>query len=246
MKQDMLDTYSLLPIEDFIKGDPYPGRGIICGNTSIEGISAVAYFIMGRSANSRNRVFETEGDSVVIEPFDPSKVEDPSLIVYYPLRVFENSLILTNGDQTDTIYDSLKSGGSFEKALSTREFEPDPPNYTPRISSLLDLKTGDYKMSILKSGDKDGKTVSRYYFEYMCLPGEGRYLHTYETDGSPIPTYIGEPERVIIPDDIDRFTSSIWDDLDPDNRISLLVRFIDRTTGDTEQRIVNKYEKEGA
>jgi IMP cyclohydrolase len=246
MKQNRLDTYSLLPIEDFIDGDPYPGRGIICGNTPKPDVSAVAYFIMGRSDNSRNRVFEQEDDAVVIKPFDPSKVEDPTLIVYYPIRVYENSLIVTNGDQTDTIYDFLKNGGSFETALSTREFEPDPPNYTPRISALMDLETGDYKMSILKSGDKDGKTVSRYYFDYMALPGEGRFIHTYETDGSPIPTYLGEPERVTIPEDIDLFTKEIWDHLDPDNKISLCVRFVNRSTGDMEQRIINKFVKEGA
>ena len=243
MKQNMLDTYQISSIGSLIKGNPYVGRGIICGMTP-DGKNAVsAYFIMGRSANSRNRVFVEDGDDLMIKPYDESKVEDPSLIIYYPLRMLENKMIVTNGDQTDTIRDFEEEGKSFTEALRTREFEPDGPNFTPRISSIFYLDRKEYSISILKSGDPDGGSCSRYFFEYSMAPGLGHFIHTYETDGSPIPTFLGEPDRTNIPDDIDKFTNAIWDDLDEANKISLYVRYVDLTTGETESRLINKYDE---
>lgn len=236
-----MNVYETKTMKEAISGNPYVGRGIVIGKSQ-DGKSAVcAYFIMGRSENSRNRVFIENGDEVVIHPFDASKVEDPSLIIYSPIRKLDNKLIVTNGDQTDTIYDFVKDGKSFEDALKTREFEPDKPNFTPRISGMLDFFDGDftYKMSILKSADENGSACSRYTFDYPALCGIGSFIHTYVTDGNPIPTFLGEPERVSIPNDIDEFFNEIWDNLDKNNRISLYVRYTDLQSGKTENRMVN-------
>ena len=196
---------------------------------------------MGRSENSRNRIFVENGDEVIIHPFDASKVEDPSLIIYSPVRKFENKLIVTNGDQTDTIYDFVKDGKSFEEALDTREFEPDRPNWTPRISAMVTFSENDftYKMSILKSGDEEGTVCNRYTYSYNPIAGLGHFIHTYNHDGNPIPTFTGEPERVKIPNDIDEFTKTIWNNLNSDNKISLYVRYIDLQSGHTENRMIN-------
>lgn len=236
-----MNVYETKTMKEAISGNPYVGRGIVIGKSQ-DGKSAVcAYFIMGRSENSRNRVFIENGDEVVIHPFDASKVEDPSLIIYSPIRKLGSKLIVTNGDQTDTIYDFVKDGKSFEDALKTREFEPDKPNFTPRISGMLVFLDGDftYKMSILKSADENGSACSRYTFDYPALCGTGSFIHTYVTDGNPIPTFLGEPERVSIPNDIDEFFNEIWDNLDKNNRISLYVRYTDLQSGKTENRMVN-------
>ena len=201
-----------------------------------------AYFIMGRSENSRNRVFIEEGEEVIIHPFDASKVEDPSLIIYSPIRKYENNLIVTNGDQTDTVYDGLVAGKSFSDALTARCFEPDAPNFTPRISAMLTFAEDafTYQMSILKSADAEGSACNRYTFAYAPIAGVGHFLHTYNCDGNPIPTFTGEPERVSISGDIDAFTKEIWENLNEKNKISLYVRFTDLATGKTENRMINK------
>ena len=220
----------------------YPGRGIVIGR-SADGKSAVtAYFIMGRSSNSRNRVFVKEGEGIRTQAFDPSKLEDPSLIIYAAQRKYENKLILTNGNQTDTVYEGLKNNKCFKCSLESREFEPDAPNFTPRISGMLtfDDKDFTYEMSILKSADEKGSACNRYTFSYAALPGLGHFLHTYVGDGSPLPTFQGEPERVAIPDDIDEFTSTLWDALNHDNRISLYVRYTDLATGREDNRLINQ------
>jgi len=237
-----MQTYKINTVEELVKGNSYVGRGIIIGKTKDGKKSAVAYFIMGRSNNSRNRIFVENGDEVIIHPFDASLVEDPSLIIYSPIRKYENKLIVTNGDQTDTVYDGLALGKSFSEALTARCFEPDAPNFTPRISGMLTYGTGDfsYEMSILKSADEQGTACNRYTFSYTALPGLGHFIHTYECDGNPIPTFRGEPERVAIPDGIDEFTSAIWSSLDENNKISLYVRYTDLETGATENRMINK------
>ena len=227
---------------ELLKSKTYPGRGIMLGR-SADGKSAVAaYFIMGRSANSRNRIFTERDGAVYTEPFDASKVEDPSLIIYAAIREYENNLIVTNGDQTDTIYEGLEKGLSFNKALESREFEPDAPNLTPRISGMLTFEDGDftYQMSILKSIDPEGSDCARYGFTYPSKAGLGHFIHTYVCDGNPIPTFQGEPERVAIDDDIDAFTDKLWNALDENNKISLYVRTIDLETGEEENRLVNK------
>ena len=237
-----MDIYKINKIDELIKGNPYVGRGIIAGK-SADGKKAVsAYFIMGRSANSRNRIFAEENGAVYTKPFDESKVEDPSLIIYAAIRKFNNSLIVTNGDQTDTIYDGLKAGIGFSDSLKSREFEPDKPNFTPRISAVLNFCEGDfdYEMSILKSADADGTACNRYTFSYTALPGLGHFIHTYVTDGDPIPTFQGEPERVEIGNDIDEFTCALWNSLDEDNKISLYVRYTDLETGEETNRLINK------
>ena len=228
-------------MKDAASASSYAGRGIVLGKTP-DGTKAVsAYFIMGRSDNSRNRVFLEEGENVMIKPFDESKVEDPSLIIYYPMRKHENKLIVTNGDQTDTVYNFIKDGKTFEEALDTRCFEPDGPNWTPRISGMLTFgEKLTYKMSILKSADEEGSACNRYYYNYEALNGVGHFIHTYQGDGNPLPTFCGEPERVAIPDDIDAFTSEIWNNLDQDNKISLYVRYVDLKTGAAENRMINK------
>ena len=237
-----MDIYKINDIGQLINGNPYVGRGIVIGKTADGKKAAAAYFIMGRSANSRNRVFTIKEGEIFTEPFDASKVEDPSLIIYAAIRSFENKLIVTNGDQTDTIYEGLKAGKSFSQALTAREFEPDAPNLTPRISGMISFADSDfsYEMSILKSADAEGTACNRYTFSYAALNGLGHFIHTYVTDGKPIPTFQGEPERVAIPDCIDSFTSSIWENLDENNKISLYTRYIDLETGSYEERLINK------
>lgn len=238
-----MDIYKINSMKELVK-DPYVGRGIVIGKTPDGTKAAVAYFIMGRSENSRNRVFREKGDDIMIYPYDESKVEDPSLIIYAPVRKLENRLIVTNGDQTDTIYDFVKAGRTFEEALETREFEPDAPNFTPRISGMLTFADEDftYKMSILKSADAEGSACSRYTFYYPALAGLGHFLHTYACDGNPLPTFQGEPERAVIPNDIDAFTKEIWEGLNEQNKISLYVRYTDLKTGTVENRMINKYQ----
>ena len=237
-----MNVYEIKTMQERLEGNTYPGRGIVVGK-SADGKNAVAaYFIMGRSANSRNRVFKEREGAVFTEPFDASKVEDPSLIIYAAIRKYENKLIVTNGDQTDTVYDGLKKNQCFGHSLKSREFEPDGPNWTPRISALLTFKDGDfdYKMSILKSGDLEGSFCNRYLYDYGTKAGLGHFIHTYVCDGNPIPTFQGEPERVAIPNDIDAFTQEIWNALNADNKISLYVRYVNLATGEEENRMVNK------
>ena len=226
-----------------LKNNPYPGRGIAAGR-SADGKKAVSvYFIMGRSVNSRNRIFIEDGEGIRTEAFDPSKLSDPSLIIYAPVRVLGNTTIVTNGDQTDTVYDGLKKGLSFEQSLRSREFEPDGPNYTPRISCVMDVKDGKYEMamSILKSDNGDPHSCSRYTFAYDELkPGEGRFIHTYMGDGDPLPSFEGEPELIGIEGSFDEFASRVWESLNPDNKVSLFVRSIDIESGKYETRIFNK------
>ena len=237
-----MDIYKINTPEELLKGNPYVGRGIVIGKTPNAKKAAVAYFIMGRSENSRNRIFAEENGAVFTKPFDESKVKDPSLIIYAAIREFENKLIVTNGDQTDTIYDGLKNGKCFNYSLKSREFEPDAPNLTPRISGMLTFENKDftYEMSILKSADAEGTACNRYLFSYNALAGLGHFLHTYVTDGSPIPTFQGEPERMVIPDSIDEFTEALWNNLDEANKISLYVRYIDLESGECENRLINK------
>lgn len=226
-----------------LKENTYPGRGIIVGKSQ-DGKSAVcAYFIMGRSANSRNRVFVEDGDGIRTKAFDESKLEDPSLIIYAPVRVLGNKTIVTNGDQTDTIYELMNKQMTFEQALRTREFEPDSPNYTPRISSVMKVSDGDYNyaISILKSADGDPSSCQRYSFAYSNpINGIGHFIHTYKCDGNPLPSFEGEPKKVEIPNCIDEFSNMIWDSLNEDNKVSLFVRYIDIKSGKTESRIINK------
>lgn len=237
-----MNIYESKSIKEYIAGNPYVGRGIIIGRTPDAKKAVTAYFIMGRSANSRNRVFEEVKDDVMIKPFDESKVEDPSLIIYYPLRVDDKKIIITNGDQTDTIRDFMKTGMCFQCALRTRSFEPDAPNWTPRISGLVDIEDDfTYKMSILKSANSEGTSCNRYFFEYEGLAGQGHFIHTYMTDGNPIPTFTGEPKRLLIPDNIEELTSEIWENLNEENKISLYVRYTDIKTGEYDKRIVNKW-----
>lgn len=237
-----MNIYEINDIATLIKDNSYVGRGIVIGKTPDGKKACTAYFIMGRSNNSRNRVFVENGDEVIIHPFDASAVEDPSLIIYSPIRVYNNNVIVTNGNQTDTIYDGLKSGKSFSESLESREFEPDAPNFTPRISGMLTLGAGNftYKMSILKSADEKGTACNRYTYDYSALAGLGHFIHTYICDGNPIPTFCGEPERVAMCDDIDCFTASLWNALDEQNKISLYVRYIDLESGKTENRMINK------
>lgn len=237
-----MNVYEVNDIGKLIKGNPYVGRGIVIGKTA-DGKNAVsAYFIMGRSANSRNRVFAEKDGAVFTEPFDASKVEDPTLIIYAAVREYKNNLIVTNGDQTDTVYEGLKNGVSFSDALSSRAFEPDAPNFTPRISGMITFSGGDftYQMSILKSVDSVGSDCARYTFAYPSKAGLGHFIHTYITDGNPIPTFCGEPERVMINDDIDAFTNNLWNALDNDNKISLYVRYTDLASGAVQSRLINK------
>lgn len=231
----------ILNIAEELRNNSYPGRGIILGRSADNSKAVIAYFIMGRSVNSRNRIFSVTEDGIRTEAFDPSKMEDPSLIIYHPVRVFDGKTIVTNGDQTDTIRDFLEQGLPFEQALSTREFEPDGPNWTPRISGLLS-PDGSYKFSILKSADAEGTACARYTFAYPGLAGVGHFLHTYVTDGNPIPTFQGEPERVAIPDTLEGCVNLIWNHLNEANKISLYVRYTDLATGTWEERIVNKYQ----
>ena len=233
----------MVSLKQELSENSYPGRGIVIGRSE-DGKSAVtAYFIMGRSSNSRNRVFVKEGEGIRTQAFDPSKLEDPSLIIYAPVRVLGNDTIVTNGDQTDTIYDGMACGETFEQSLRCREFEPDGPNYTPRISGLMHVEGGkyDFAMSILKSNDGDPDCCNRYTFTYdNPKAGEGRFIHTYIGDGNPLPSFAGEPTKVDISGNIDAFTEMVWNALNEDNKVSLFVRFIDIATGTYETRIVNK------
>lgn len=237
-----MNIYEIKTLSERLEGNRYPGRGIVIGKTPDGKKAAIAYFIMGRSANSRNRVFTEKNGEIFTEPFDASKVEDPSLIIYAAVRSYENKLIVTNGNQTDTIYDGLAAGKSFSQALTSREFEPDAPNLTPRISGMLTFENNDftYEMSILKSGDAAGTFCNRYTFSYGASAGLGHFIHTYVCDGNPIPTFQGEPERVAMDDDIDAFTTDLWNALDAENKISLYVRYTDLETGAVESRMVNK------
>lgn len=238
-----MDTYALHDLGTLLAGNPYPGRGIVVGKSADGRHAAVAYFIMGRSENSRNRVFAATEDGIRTQAFDPAKLKDPSLIIYHPVRRLENRLIVTNGDQTDTVRDGLLAGETFSQALTRRCFEPDGPNWTPRISAMLTFDGGDftYEMSILKSADAEGTACSRFTFSYPALSGVGHFLHTYVTDGNPvIPTFQGEPERVAIPDSIDAFTDAVWANLDENNKISLYVRYTDLATGEIAERLINK------
>lgn len=233
----------MLQLEQELKSNAYPGRGIVIGRSANGKYAVTAYFIMGRSANSRNRVFVTEGEGIRTQAFDPSKLEDPSLIIYAPVRVLGNKTIVTNGDQTDTVYDLMAEGKTFEEALRTREFEPDDPNYTPRISGIINVADGryDFAMSILKSDDGNPEFCIRNTFAYPgCPAGEARFIHTYMEDANPLPSFEGEPEKVAIAGDIDAFTDTIWNSLNEDNKVSLFVRYIDIETGKYETRIVNK------
>ena len=233
----------MLNVENELKGNAYPGRGIIIGKSE-DGKSAVtAYFIMGRSVNSRNRVFVEEGEGIRTQAFDPSKLSDPSLIIYAPVRVLANKTIVTNGDQTDTIYEKMSEGLTFEQSLRCREFEPDGPNYTPRISGILNVEKGafDFAMSILKSDNGNPECCNRYTYTYdKPVNGEGRFIHTYMQDGNPLPSFEGEPKLVGIPNDIDAFAASLWTSLNEDNKVSLFVRYINIENGTYETRIINK------
>ena len=237
-----MNIYKIDEIGALLKDNTYPGRGIVIGKSEDGKKAVFAYFIMGRSENSRNRVFKEDDGNVYTEPFDYSKVEDPSLIIYAAIRNHENKMVVTNGDQTDTIYEFLKEGKCFKQALKTREFEPDFPNFTPRISGMLTFGENDFKyqMSILKSADEKGSACNRYFYEYAPLNGLGHFIHTYVCDGNPIPTFQGEPERVKIPNNIDDFTNEIWNNLNENNKISLYVRYVDIESGVYENRMINK------
>lgn len=233
----------MLSLKTELTENAYPGRGIIIGK-SADGTKAVtAYFIMGRSSNSRNRIFVEDGEGIRTQAFDPSKLEDPSLIIYAPVRVLGNKTIVTNGDQTDTIYDGMDSQLTFEQSLRSREFEPDGPNYTPRISGIMHIENGNfnYAMSILKSNNGNPDACNRYTFAYENpVAGEGHFIHTYMHDGNPLPSFEGEPKLVSIPDDINAFTDLLWSSLNEDNKVSLFVRYIDLASGTYETKIVNK------
>lgn len=238
----------ILKIEQELRENSYPGRGIILGKSPDGTKAAAAYFIMGRSENSRNRIFVEDGEGIRTQAFDPSKLTDPSLIIYAPVRVLGNKTIVTNGDQTDTIYEGMDRQLTFEQSLRSREFEPDGPNYTPRISGIMHIENGtyNYAMSILKSSDGCPDSCHRFTFAYENpKAGEGHFIHTYQCDGNPLPSYEGEPKRIQIPDDIDAFTELLWNSLNEDNKVSLFVRYIDIETGTYETRIVNKNQTAG-
>ena len=234
---------TMLSIEQELKGNAYPGRGIIIGKSE-DGTKAVtAYFIMGRSENSRNRIFVEDGEGIRTQAFDPSRLTDPSLIIYAPVRVLGNKTIVTNGDQTDTIYEGMDHQMTFEQSLRSREFEPDAPNYTPRISGIMHVEHGvyNYAMSILKSDNGNSDSCLRYTFAYENpQAGEGRFIHTYPCDGNPLPSFAGEPKKIAISGEIDAFTDLLWNSLNEENKVSLFVRYIDIASGAYETRIVNK------
>ncbi|MCI8485136.1 MAG: inosine monophosphate cyclohydrolase [Lachnospiraceae bacterium] len=233
----------MLSLETELKSNSYPGRGIVIGKSKDGKYAVTAYFIMGRSENSRNRIFVEEGEGIRTQAFDPSKLSDPSLIIYAPVKVLGNKTIVTNGDQTDTIYELMDRQQTFEQALRTREFEPDEPNYTPRISGIMHVENGSYNyaMSILKSDHGNPASCSRYTFAYENpVNGEGRFIHTYQEDGNPLPSFEGEPKWVEIDGAIDEFTEKIWNSLNEENKVSLFVRYIEIATGTYETRIVNK------
>ncbi len=233
----------MISIEKELKENSYPGRGIIVGRSEDGKKAAIAYFIMGRSSNSRNRIFVEDGEGIRTQAFDPSKLEDPSLIIYAPVRVLGNKTIVTNGDQTDTIYEGMDKQLTFEQSLRSREFEPDGPNYTPRISAVLHLEKGkfNYAMSILKSNNGNPESCNRYTFAYSDVPaGEGHFISTYMHDGNPLPSFEGEPKWMTIPDDMDAFADTLWNSLNEENKVSLFVRYIDIATGKYESKIINK------
>lgn len=245
-----MSVYKINKIDSLIKDNPYVGRGIILGKSS-DGTKAIAvYFIMGRSENSRNRVFAEIGNDVMIKAFDEAKLSDPSLIIYYPLRKLDNTLIVTNGDQTDTVYQAIKEGKSFAEALKSRRFEPDMPNLTPRISGIIQYKTADadnmtggemsYELSILKSGDESGTVCNRYTFSYEAINGLGHFIHTYQGDGNPLPTFVGEPDRVELSGSLEAFVENVWSNLNEENKISILGKSIDLSTGEVETIVINK------
>ena len=221
----------------------YPGRGIVLGKSADARCFYIAYFIMGRSENSRNRIFEIDGRGIRTKAFDESKMVDPSLIIYAPVRVCGDVTIVTNGDQTDTIYDALEAGKTFEEALRTRTFEPDAPNFTPRISGVVEPKADRYRLSILKSADGDPASTRRYFFDYDApRPGEGHYIHTYQQDGNPLPSFEGEPVPVTIEGDLDAFSRTVWESLNADNKVSLFTRSIDLESGEVTSLIFNKHQ----
>ncbi len=239
-----MNIYELKTMGERISGNPYVGRGIVIGKSKDGKNNVIAYFIMGRSENSRNRIFTIEDGAVYTTPYDLSKVEDPSLIIYSAVKCIDNKLIVTNGDQTDTIFNFIKDGKCFNSALKTREFEPDAPNFTPRISGMVTFENGNftYKMSILKSIDELGTDTARYTFDYPSKNGLGHFIHTYVTDGNPIPTFQGEPERVEIPNDINEFSSDIWNNLNENNKISLYVRYTNLETNEYSEVLINKHD----
>ena len=231
----------MMNLEKDLQQNTYPGRGIVIGRSKDGKNAMIGYFIMGRSENSRNRIFAKEPDGIRTEAFDPAKLVDPSLIIYHPVRVVGDTTVVTNGDQTDTVADFLKEGKTFEEALRTRTFEPDGPNWTPRISGMVE-KNGDYRLSILKSADGDENSTRRYFFEYTApRAGEGHFIHTYEHDGNPIPSFKGEPKSVELHYAcINCFTEALWNSLNEDNKVSLYTCFINLETGERTERIVNK------
>ncbi len=232
-----------ISIEKELQENSYPGRGIIIGKSPNGKYAVTAYFIMGRSENSRNRVFVEDGEGIRTQAFDPSKLSDPSLIIYAPVRVLGNDTIVTNGDQTDTIYELMEKGQTFEQSLRTREFEPDGPNYTPRISGIMHIEDGEYEysMSILKSNNGNPDACNRYTFTYSNpVAGEGHFIHTYKCDGNPLPSFEGEPDMIKVKDDMDEFANDLWSSLNEDNKVSLFVRYIDIETGKYESKIINK------
>ncbi|MCD8039856.1 MAG: IMP cyclohydrolase [Lachnospiraceae bacterium] len=233
----------MLSLEQELRGNSYPGRGIVIGRTKDGSKAAIAYFIMGRSENSRNRVFVEDGEGIRTQAFDPSKLVDPSLIIYAPVRVLGNKTIVTNGDQTDTIYELMDKQQTFEQALRTREFEPDAPNYTPRISGIVHVGDGgfNYAMSVLKSNNGNPDACNRFTFAYNNpVAGEGHFIHTYMGDGNPLPSFEGEPKLVEIEDDLDAFGDMLWSSLNEDNKVSLFVRHIDLATGAHKSKLYNK------
>ena len=236
----------MISLAQELRENSYPGRGIVIGRSEDGRKAVTAYFIMGRSENSRNRVFVEEGEGIRTQAYVASKLTDPSLIIYAPVRVLGGKTIVTNGDQTDTVYECMEKGLTFEQALRTRKFEPDGPNYTPRISGILEIENGsfDYTMSILKSDNGDPSSCNRYTFSYEnCPAGEGHFIHTYKCDGNPLPSFEGEPKLVAIPNDMEKFTNMLWLNLNEENKVSLFIRYIDIETGKYETKIVNKNEK---
>lgn len=237
-----MNVYEINDLKTLLSENTYPGRGIVIGKTPNGENAVTAYFIMGRSENSRNRIFLKDEKGLCTKAFDESKLEDPSLIIYYAVLEYENKLMVTNGDQTDTIYDFVKDGKSFTDALNTREFEPDAPNFTPRISGMLEFNDNDfsYQMSILKSIDEKGSACARHTYTFPTVNGLGHFIHTYMCDGNPIPTFTGEPERIAVSDDIEEFTNLIWNNLNENNKISLYVRYTNLKNGSVTEKIINK------
>lgn len=237
--------FEISDIKTLLSANAYPGRGIVAGTSACGEYAVCAYFIMGRSENSRNRIFKVDGGNLFTEPFDPSKVKDPSLIIYRAMAEADGNLIVTNGDQTDTVYDAVKNGKTFIEALDTRTFEPDKPNFTPRISAMLSFADNgfSYQMSVIKSIDVKGSAPMRSYYKFAQTPGLGHFIHTYMEDGDPLPPFCVEPERITVPSDIDEFSEDIWNSLDGDNKISLYVRYINTATKEVKERLFNKNER---